>query len=317
MYNFTLLSHADTAPEPTLQNGWFALFNPLTQAAFESLNTHLDQQGGWYTVCNAPDGGTGAFYDLKGSFNNFGGWPMSYQLDLDCLPGPGVDQIQGYIFNGPSRGSSLVFGNNAGFITGSYPATFSMSGNGTAPYSLSLHPGTQTYSKSDPHFSVAYGVFNCPGTWNTEGYRSVCSVDASFSYSYNNTGTLALAGTQSQTLQPYTASGMCALKDGKGTLATFSDTNGAIVITTTTVANDAAAVAAVQAACPAIGSGSGFMQIEVTQNYTDVLKVTAANDGVFDWSTLPQEPMERVTWAGLNVLAPMTTQALYSVTYTP
>jgi hypothetical protein len=52
----------------------------------------------------------------------------------------------------------------------------------------------------------------------------------------------------------------------------------------------------------------------VTQNYTDWLKVTSANDGVFDWSTLPQEPMDRVTWAGLRVSSPMSTQALYFIT---
>lgn len=315
-FNFALHSKEDTAPSPLMPNGWTALFYPINADTFASLNISLNQQQGWLTVANAPDGGTGAFYDLKGSFNNFGGFPVSYQMNMDCLPGPGVDVNAGFLSMAPYRNSTLVFGNQAGFITGNYPASFSMgSSGGAAPYSLSIRPGTQTYSKSDPKFSVAYGIYDCAGTWNTQSLRSVCSINATYSYSYNNTGNLSLAGTETQTLQPYTATGYVAMNDGSGTVSTITDTNGTIVITTHTEANDAAALAFVQGKFGgAIPNGQpGFLQVSVTQTYSDVLNITSANDGIFDWATLPQEPLARVTWSGLSVVSDMSTQALYTI----
>jgi hypothetical protein len=239
-YSFSLSSHADTAPEPNLENGWYALFNPVTAETFKSLNTQLDQQQGWFTVSTATNGSTGSFHDVKASFNNFGGWPMSMQINIDCLPGPGTDPEQGYLYFGPSRNSTLVFGSSAGFIKGTYPASFAFNASGAAPYAIGITTGIQTYTKSDPNFSVPYGIYNCSGTWSTEDFISVCSVDATYSYSYNNTGTIALASTEQQTLAAYTNVGYCAANDGKGTVATFTDVSGTITITTHTEASDAA-----------------------------------------------------------------------------
>ncbi|MEX3840298.1 hypothetical protein [Paraburkholderia sp. BR10882] len=315
-YTFTLVSNNDTPPEPVLVNGWNALFYPLNQDSFESIKTHLDQFGLWLTQSNAYNGSTGDFYDLTGQFNNYGGFPVSYVVNLDCEEGPSVDPSYGLMHYGQSRNSSLVFGNNAGFLQGSYPSSFTMnSAQQAAPYTVSIASGAQTYSKSDPHFTVAYGIYNCPGTWSIESDRAVCSVDATYRYSYANTGTLAVAGTQTQQLATYTNVGYCAAGDGAGTVAVFTDNNGTITMTTQSHGTDTAALAYVaqQYGSALPNNAQGFLRIDVTQNYSDKLTVTSANDGIFDWSTLPQEVEARTTWASLLVSSPMSTQALYTI----
>lgn len=318
-YKFSLVSSQDTPPQPSLVNGWVANFWPLQANAFDSLNVELDQHGLWYTVANAKDGSTGDFYDLTGSFNNFGGFPVSYMVDFDRGVGPGTTELGGYTHYGAPRNSTLIFGNSAGFIKGSYPASFSMSAaQMAAPYSVAITAGTQTYSKSDPRFTVPYGIYNCGLNWEVKSTRSVCPISASYRYSYSNTGVLALKGTQTQAVAAYTNVGYCAALDGAGTVAVFTDTSGAIAMTTESHGTDAAALAYVaQQFGAALPSGTqGFMRINVSQTYEDRLQITSAHDGVFDWSTLPQEDQERVTWASIQVSSPMSTQALYSITAT-
>lgn len=315
-YKFTLVSNQDTPPALVLTNGWQVLFYPLGQETFASLNVHLDQGGGWFTQANGIDGSTGDFYQLTGYFNNYGGWPISYVVDFDRLPGPSVDLSLGKAFYGPSRNSSLLFGNKAGFLQGSYPTSFTINTAQTAtPYTVSITPGTQAYSKSDPHFTIPYGIYNCPGQWSIKSERAVCSLAATYRYSYNNNGILAVAGTETQQLATYTNTGYCAAMDGAGTVTVFTDNSGTISVTTLNEGTDTAALAYVaQQYGSALPNGAqGFMSINVTQTYYDWLQLTKANDGIFDWSTLPQEDQVRTTWAGLSVSSSMSTQALYTI----
>ncbi|MEX3923092.1 hypothetical protein AB4Y36_03585 [Paraburkholderia sp. BR10936] len=315
-YTFTLVSHQDSAPEPALVNGWNALFYPLNEDSFRAIQTHLDQFGLWLTQSNAYAGSTGDFYDLTGQFNNYGGFPVSYSVDFDRAVGPSVDPSLGMTHYGQPRNSTLAFGNNAGFLQGSYPTSFTMnSARQAAPYTVSIAAGTQSYSKSDPRFTIPYGIYNCPGTWSIESDRAVCSVAATYRYSYDNVGTLSIAGTQTQQLGAYTNVGYCAAQDGAGTVAVFTDKNGAIAMTTESYGNDAAALAYVaqQYGSALPNNAQGFLRIDVSQDYNDRLTITHANDGIFDWATLPQEVEARTTWASLLVSSPMGTQALYTI----
>jgi hypothetical protein len=315
-YTFKLSSSQDTAPQPTLANGWVQNFYPLQSNAFDKLNVQLDQLGGWLTVANGKEGSTGDFYALTGYFNNFGGWPMSYMVDFDRGVGPSTTEASGNTHYGAPRNSTLVFGNSAGFLKGSYPASFTMSAaQMAAPYSVAITAGTQAYSKSDPRFTIPYGIYNCGLNWTVKSNRAVCPISASYRYSYSNTGILALKGTQTQQLAAYQNVGYCAAVDGKGTVAVFTDASGTITMTTESHGTDAAALAYVaQQYGAALPSGAqGFLRINVTQTYSDRLQITQAYDGVFDWASLAQEYQARVTWASLVVSSPMSTQALYLI----
>jgi hypothetical protein len=317
-YNFSLVSHQDTAPLPTLLHGWEQNFYPLQANAFDSLNIQLDLAGGWLTTANGKEGSTGDFYDLTGFFNNYGAIPVSYVVDFDRKAGPEVDPVSGPTHYGAPRNSTLIFGNSAGFLFGNYPAAFSLnSAQQPAPYTIGITPGAQAYSKSDPSFTIPYGIYSCPGKWSVKSFRATCSVTgATYRYKYGNTGTLALTGTQAQTVAAYTNVGYCAAGDGNGTVAVFTDTSGTIAMTLENHGTDALALAFVtQKFGSALPAGAqGFMRINVSQNYSDRLRITSGWDGVFDWSTLPQELEARTTWAGLAVSSPMSTQALYTIT---
>lgn len=316
-FNFTLVSNQDTTPTPTLLNGWQATFYPITPDSFAALNVHLDQYGNFLTQTNGRDGSTGDFYELHGQFNNFGGFPVSYVVDFDRGVGPSTSESDGKTFYGKQRNSTLIFGNTSGFIKGTYPSSFQMTTGGASPYGISINGGAQSYTKSDAQFTIAYGIYSCAGKWSITSQRSVCSLPAKYRYSFNNTGTLVVVGTKTQTLQPYTNLGYCASNDGSGTVTTFTDTSGTITLSSQAMGSDAAALAFVveKFGGPLPAGAQGFMKVNVSQNYSDKLNVTSAFDGVFDWTTLPQQEEPRsANFAGLYVSSPMGTQALYTIT---
>jgi len=321
-YSFALQSSSDSHPLPTLKHGWYANFYPINANTFDALNVHLTQLGQWFTVCNGKNGTTAPFIDLVGLFNNLSYLPVSYAIDFDSGPGPSIDPNAGMSHWGTPQGSTLVFGNQAGFLKGTYPPSFSVNSTSYTPgYSIALGAGTQSYSKSNPTFYQPYGVYTPFGAWSSaiEYQRCTCSAGASYRNSYNNVGTLAVAGTQSQSLASYTNVGYCALNDGAGTVAVFTDANGVGTVTTLNEGTDAAALAFVNSKFGGtLPSGTyGFMKVLVSQNYEDYLQITAGNDGVIDYSTLPQQRQHAVDgWAGLIVESPMSTQALYYITAT-
>lgn len=322
-YTFALQSNSDTAPQPFLKHGWYANFYPINADTFAFLNVHLTQIGQWFTVCNGKNGTTTKFTDLVGLFNNLSYLPVSYSLDFDCEMGPSIDDHFGMSHWGKPKGSSLVFGNQAGFIHGTYPASFMVTDvSYAAQYTVSINAGTQTYSKSDPEFYQPYGVYTpVGGAWSSAIEYQRCTGPAGTTYanSYNNKGTLAVAGTMTQSLKSYTNTGYCALNDGAGTVAVFTETDGIGAVTTVSKGTDAAALAFVNTQFGGtLPAGTyGYMKVSVTQNYEDYLKITAGNDGVVDYATLPQTRQTVADgWTGLIVESPMSTQALYYITAT-
>ncbi len=322
-YTFALQSNADTAPQPALLHGWYANFYPIYADTFAFLNVYLTQIGQWFTVCNGINGSNQKFTDLVGLFNNLSYLPVSYSLDFDSLQGPSIDDHSGMSHWGTPQGSTLVFGNQAGFIKGTYPASFTVNNASYTPaYSVALTSGTQTYTKSNPSFYQPYGVYTpVGGTWSSAIEYQRCTGPAGTTYanSYNNHGTLAVVGTMSQTLASYTNTGYCALNDGAGNVAVFTDVNGVGTVTTVNKGTDAAALAFVNTQYGAtLPSGVyGYMKVLVSQNYEDYLKITQGNDGVVDYATLPQQRQHAADgWTGLIVESPMSTTATYYITAT-